>query len=448
MASGKLAATGNGGDEFPILCETCLGPNPYVRMTRHAWGSACKVCERPFTSFRWRPAGQGTRPKKTEVCQTCARAKNVCQTCLLDLQFGLPVQVRDASLAAGDRQRTVVPQSDGTREYAAAKSERDIATGQIDAIYAAPKVNNIAEKAKRVGPKYERNRARICSFFLKGECKRGLYCPYRHEKPDRDADNGMAEQNIRDRYYGVNDPVAAKIFGKMGLSADGKQQVRAHNRGAIPPVPEDANIKTLFVGGIKAGVDEASLRNLFSGCTGIARISVLAGKGIAFVDFEDRRAAEAAMEVVHGPQDVNGCKIFVNWGRGSNSKRPRAPVDGESQQEPSTRKDFPSRPTAIASDHESQPVGTGPPPKRQKPDDSEQTAPGNISKGTPVGTLGRNDTSENELVGGRPVSSFPQRSDPALQSKSALPPAMRYSSQDPSQLGSVVRRKSVLNRGK
>ena len=28
------------------------------------------------------------RYKKTEVCQTCAKLKNVCQTCLLDLEYG------------------------------------------------------------------------------------------------------------------------------------------------------------------------------------------------------------------------------------------------------------------------------------------------------------------------------------------------------------------------
>jgi pre-mRNA-splicing factor RBM22/SLT11 len=29
------------------------------------------------------------------VCQTCAKLKNVCQTCLFDLDFGLPVELRD-----------------------------------------------------------------------------------------------------------------------------------------------------------------------------------------------------------------------------------------------------------------------------------------------------------------------------------------------------------------
>ena len=33
------------------------------------------------------------RFKKTEVCQTCAKVKNACQTCILDLEYGLPIQV-------------------------------------------------------------------------------------------------------------------------------------------------------------------------------------------------------------------------------------------------------------------------------------------------------------------------------------------------------------------
>ena len=53
------------------------------------------------------------RYKKTEICTVCAKAKNVCQTCLLDLQFGLPTQVRDTVLGIQSK----APSSDINREY-------------------------------------------------------------------------------------------------------------------------------------------------------------------------------------------------------------------------------------------------------------------------------------------------------------------------------------------
>lgn len=54
---------------------------------KERYGQECKICNRPFTVFRWCP-GARMRFKKTEICQTCSKLKNVCQTCLLDLEFG------------------------------------------------------------------------------------------------------------------------------------------------------------------------------------------------------------------------------------------------------------------------------------------------------------------------------------------------------------------------
>lgn len=88
------------------------------------YGAECKICQRPFTTYRWNP-GAKMRYKKTEVCQTCARAKNVCQTCLLDLEYGLPVQVRDSVLAI----KQDLPKDEVNREYYNQSLDKQISEG-------------------------------------------------------------------------------------------------------------------------------------------------------------------------------------------------------------------------------------------------------------------------------------------------------------------------------
>jgi len=48
------------------------------------------------------------------ICSGCAKSKNCCQTCILDLQFGLPTQVRDTALRLQAKQ---APTSAINREY-------------------------------------------------------------------------------------------------------------------------------------------------------------------------------------------------------------------------------------------------------------------------------------------------------------------------------------------
>ena len=62
------------------------------------------------------------RYKTTVICQTCAKIKNVCQTCLLDLEFGLPTQVRDTALAVQNE----APTSEINREYYAQNMETKV----------------------------------------------------------------------------------------------------------------------------------------------------------------------------------------------------------------------------------------------------------------------------------------------------------------------------------
>ena len=60
--------------------------------TKAIFDKECKICTKSFTVFRWRPS-RDARYKKTEVFQTCCKLKNVFQVCLLDLEYGFPVQV-------------------------------------------------------------------------------------------------------------------------------------------------------------------------------------------------------------------------------------------------------------------------------------------------------------------------------------------------------------------
>lgn len=73
-------------------------------------GGACHISNRPYTVFRWRP-GNDARYKKTIICQEVAKAKNVCQVCLLDLQYNLPVQVRRQGKALRTKRTTMLAAS-------------------------------------------------------------------------------------------------------------------------------------------------------------------------------------------------------------------------------------------------------------------------------------------------------------------------------------------------
>jgi pre-mRNA-splicing factor RBM22/SLT11 len=124
----------------------------------------------------------------------------------------------------------------------------------------------------------QRNRAQLCSFFARGECNRGAECPYRHEMPQS---GELAEQNIRDRYYGINDPVARKMMRRLG------------ERAQLEP-PEDPEIKTLYVGNIEKDWKEDDFCEVFDKHGDVTAVRIVHAKSCAFVTYSSRQVCSAA----------------------------------------------------------------------------------------------------------------------------------------------------------
>ncbi|RWS25734.1 pre-mRNA-splicing factor-like protein, partial [Leptotrombidium deliense] len=166
--------------------------------------------------------------------------------------------------------------------------------------------SDILAKLARSSPYYKRNRAHICSFWVKGECRRGEECPYRHEKPT-DPDDPLSDQNIKDRYFGSNDPVAEKMLKRV-----------ADMPRPIPP--EDKSITTVYVGNIGDSITEKDLRDYFYQFGEIRSVTIVQKQNCAFITYTTRQGAETAVSKSFQKLVINGQKLVIRWGK-SQAKR-------------------------------------------------------------------------------------------------------------------------------
>ena len=144
-------------------------------MTREADGRDCKVCTRPYTIFRWNP-GSHSKLRKTEICTLCAKLKNVCQSCILDLDYGLPAHVRDQVLQSN----AAIPTSEVNTEYFVQNmANREDADTTLRYGKADSAAKELLKSMTRKDPYHDRNKVKPCSFFAKGECHKGNACPFR-----------------------------------------------------------------------------------------------------------------------------------------------------------------------------------------------------------------------------------------------------------------------------
>ncbi|KAF2971679.1 hypothetical protein GQX73_g1869 [Xylaria multiplex] len=268
--------------DFPSVCENCLPPNPFVKMLKEDYGAECKICTRPFTVFSWPADRAHGRKKRTNICLTCARMKNCCQCCMLDLQFGLPIQLRDAAL----KMVAPGPSSEINREYYAQNNEKALEEGKGTEEY---------EKADEKARELLRRLATSKPYFRKG----------------RAIEDGSASSSTTGGATGGNAAIGA---GALDLGA-GRFQAR-HNyhlaRKTTSP-PDDKSIMSLFVTGVEDDLPEYKIRDFFKEHGKIKSLICSHMSHCAFINYETREGAERAAEACKGRAVIAGCPLRVRW---------------------------------------------------------------------------------------------------------------------------------------
>lgn len=286
----------------------------------------------------------------------------------------MPVQVRDAVVrgsgaaedatngsgtATGMDGSVVIPESDANREYVTEQLARKIAEGGDLAVcgsagaggkISSEKAEILRRMRRNHGPYYKKNKPPICTFWIRGACTRAD-CPYRpcngdYDMPELSSSHTLRNQNMKDRYYGTNDPVAKQMLNRMNSSSSNKASK------LIPP--EDTSITTLYVG--FGGVDDASCSAVTEQSVHealflygeIKSVRVIPAKKCAFVTFMLRKSAERCMTerglsgvtIALDKNSSNGglgeVKVNLSWGRpaGASSGRQQHQQKETSQHQP------------------------------------------------------------------------------------------------------------------
>ncbi|KAF2761244.1 pre-mRNA splicing factor slt-11 [Pseudovirgaria hyperparasitica] len=286
--------------DFPSVCERCLPDNPYVQMLKSDHAMECKICTRPFTLFTWK-ADRTSRQKRTNMCLTCARLKNCCQCCMLDLQFGLPIVIRDQAL----KMIAPGPNSAVNREYYAQNHEKEIEEGRGAILEAYEKSDDKAKelltRLARSEP-YRRQRA----IEDEKDGKKALPAPS-GPGPIRTRDTRGARGGMRGGQSGRG----------VGIGGGGKFPSAAQ----LPPQPHDIlppadpNIVTLFVTGVDEDLPEHELRTFFTQYGTLRSLVCSHRAHCAFINYATRKSAESAADACQGRAVVRGCPLRVQWGK-------------------------------------------------------------------------------------------------------------------------------------
>lgn len=279
-----------------------LLPHATCRMAKYQ--QECKICTRPFTIFRWK-ADRTARQKCTNICLTCARLKNCCQHCMLDLSFGLPITVRDAAL----KMVAPGPKSDINRQYYAQEHEKEIEEGR-GAMEAYEKTD---EKARE-----------LLSRLAKSE-------PYYKKQRRLEAEAEESGQKALPAPGGGGSSAYGHVPGPIRTrdsrgapSARGSMRPGRGGRASGPAAqpspqdwlpPSDPNVASLFVTGVEDDLPEHDIRTHFAQYGQLRSLVCSHRAHCAYVNYVKRADAETAAEALKGKVVIKGCPMRVTWGK-------------------------------------------------------------------------------------------------------------------------------------
>jgi len=263
----------------------------------------CKICTRPFTIFRWK-ADRTARQKRTNICLTCARLKNCCQCCMLDLSFGLPIVVRDAAL----KMVAPGPQSDINRQYYAQEHEKEIEEGRgaLEAYEKTDeKARDLLKRLAQSEPYYKKQRRIEAESEASGQ--KALPAP-----GGSSSDGGHTPGPIRTRDSRGAQSGRGNLRPGRGGRMGGPLSEPSPQDWLPPP---DPHVASLFVTGVEDDLPEHELRVHFSQYGQLRSLVCSHRAHCAYVNFVKRKDAEAAAETLKGKVVIQGCPMRVTWGK-------------------------------------------------------------------------------------------------------------------------------------
>ncbi|ODV62500.1 uncharacterized protein ASCRUDRAFT_69296 [Ascoidea rubescens DSM 1968] len=329
--------------EVPAICEKCLGSNPFINMIKEKEGKQCKLCTRPYTSFGWMSINETVNSNNSKVrkknylttkfCLTCARQRNCCQVCMLDLTYGIPLHLRDAAFRmSGVKNKFNVNYSKNevTKRYIAQeedkkylklkynKENKDQLLIKNDSEFEGKEEeglnqneNDNEEKAKKMAKeileKLAQNQRRINNSSKVNHSHQR----YESKKTNYNGDT------MNNNYNNLNSVDISKLISRLPFNGNLK-------------VPKDETIKSFFLFGINDELPQYTIKEFFedliikhrSNNEGnrnklakneniVSTIIVKHQSRCGFISFDKRENAELLSRIIDKPRELKGPGIVL-----------------------------------------------------------------------------------------------------------------------------------------